>query len=103
MAVAEPTFTIGIEEEYLLVDRTSRDLVREIPEGLFKSAQNLLDEQVSSAIDLVAAKRLAVDIAAPSFVVITVGVLAAGSLDAKTDLGEAVVRDCEFQGFTFAT
>jgi Family of unknown function (DUF6519) len=63
----------------------------------------LLDAQVGSAIDLVAAKRLAVGIAAPTFVVITVGVLAAGSLDAETDLGEALVRDCEFQGFTFAT
>jgi hypothetical protein len=62
-----------------------------------------LDEQVSSAIDLVAAKRLAVGIAAPSFVVITLGVLAAASKDVETDLGEALVRDCEFQGFTFAT
>ena len=63
----------------------------------------LLNEQISSAIDLVAAKRLAVDVAAPRFAVITVGVLAAGSLDAETDLGEALVRDCEFDGFTFAS
>ena len=27
MTIAEPTFTIGVEEEYLLVDRMSRDLV----------------------------------------------------------------------------
>ena len=33
MALKDPTFTIGIEEEYLLVDRASRDLVREMPHG----------------------------------------------------------------------
>ncbi len=34
MAEAEPRFTIGIEEEYLLVDRESRDLVTEVPKAM---------------------------------------------------------------------
>jgi len=29
-----PSFTLGIEEEYLLVDKASRDLVREAPDAL---------------------------------------------------------------------
>ena len=33
MPLKDPSFTIGIEEEYLLVDRASRDLVREMPHG----------------------------------------------------------------------
>ncbi len=33
---AEPSFTIGIEEEYLVVDRETRDLVRELPEPLLE-------------------------------------------------------------------
>ena len=33
MALKDPSFTIGIEEEYLLVDKASRDLVREMPHG----------------------------------------------------------------------
>ena len=36
MALKDPTFTIGIEEEYLLVDQASRDLVREMPQALFE-------------------------------------------------------------------
>ena len=32
----EPTFTVGIEEEYLLVDRETRDLVAEPPEELIE-------------------------------------------------------------------
>jgi hypothetical protein len=35
--------------------------------------------------------------------VISVGVLAAGSLDAAARLGEAAVTDCNLDGFTFAT
>jgi carboxylate-amine ligase len=42
MARPEPAFTIGIEEEYLLVDRASRDLVREPPAGLIDECQALL-------------------------------------------------------------
>jgi glutamate---cysteine ligase / carboxylate-amine ligase len=47
MPLKDPSFTIGIEEEYLLVDRTSRDLVREMPRGLFEDARKALGERVS--------------------------------------------------------
>jgi carboxylate-amine ligase len=36
MAAAAPSFTIGIEEEYLLVDRTSRDVAPEPPREIFE-------------------------------------------------------------------
>jgi hypothetical protein len=35
------------EEEYLLVDRTSRDLVREMPQALFDAAQQALQGKVA--------------------------------------------------------
>ena len=63
----------------------------------------MLDRQVSDSLDLVVAKRLAVGVTSPTFVVISVGVLAAGSLDAAARLGEAAVTDCNLDGFTFAT
>jgi carboxylate-amine ligase len=47
MALKDPSFTVGIEEEYLLVDRQSRDLVREIPVALFDDAKRVLSGQVS--------------------------------------------------------
>jgi len=47
MALKEPSFTIGIEEEYLLVDRASRDLVREIPAKLFQDLEQALRGQVA--------------------------------------------------------
>ena len=47
MALKDPTFTIGIEEEYLLVDRASRDLVREMPPALFDAAQQAMQGQVA--------------------------------------------------------
>ncbi|MDA0789676.1 MAG: carboxylate-amine ligase [Proteobacteria bacterium] len=37
MRLVEPAFTIGVEEEYLLVDRGSRDLVVDPPEALMKA------------------------------------------------------------------
>ncbi len=43
----EPPFTIGIEEEYLLVDPASRNLIREAPEGLLAECQRRLGEQVT--------------------------------------------------------
>jgi len=46
MALLEPEFTIGIEEEYLLVDRDSLALA-EAPEALMAACQNTLKEQVS--------------------------------------------------------
>ena len=46
MPYREPAFTIGIEEEYLLVDRASRDLVREPPPELLAECEALLQNQV---------------------------------------------------------
>ena len=37
MPLREPSFSIGIEEEYLLVDRQSRDLVSEPPPALIEA------------------------------------------------------------------
>ena len=47
MALKDPTFTIGIEEEYLLVDKASRDLVREMPHALFDACEQALRGQVT--------------------------------------------------------
>lgn len=47
MPLKDPTFTIGIEEEYLLVDRASRDLVREMPQALFDDCERALRGQVA--------------------------------------------------------
>jgi len=44
----QPSFTIGIEEEYLIVDRETRELVREAPEGLMEDCKELLGPQASS-------------------------------------------------------
>ena len=43
----EPEFSLGIEEEYLLVDKASRDLVREAPKGLMDECEAELSSQVS--------------------------------------------------------
>jgi carboxylate-amine ligase len=40
MTLQRPRFTIGIEEEYFVVDRTTRDLVRELPPALLRALQN---------------------------------------------------------------
>ena len=47
MAIPEPSFTIGIEEEYLLVDKETRDLVAEPPAALLAKAEEALRGQVS--------------------------------------------------------
>ena len=47
MALKDPSFSIGIEEEYLLVDTASRDLVRDMPQTLFEAAQEALQERVA--------------------------------------------------------
>ena len=47
MALKDPSFTIGIEEEYLLVDQASRDLVREMPHALFEDCEQALRGQVA--------------------------------------------------------
>jgi carboxylate-amine ligase len=46
MAAPEPQFTVGIEEEYLLVDRDSRDLATEPPEAMMTDCEALLRGQV---------------------------------------------------------
>ena len=43
----EPSFTIGIEEEYKLVDLNTRDLIREAPETLLPKCKARLQNQVS--------------------------------------------------------
>ena len=45
--MSTPDFTIGIEEEYLLVDRSSRDLASDPPPGMLSECQALLQGQVS--------------------------------------------------------
>ena len=44
---AEPAFTIGLEEEYHLVDRVSRDLVDDPPPAMLSECETLLAGQVS--------------------------------------------------------
>ena len=43
----DPSFTIGIEEEYLLVDRETRDLVVEAPDSLMSECERQLEGRVS--------------------------------------------------------
>ena len=47
MPIREPTFTIGIEEEYLLVDRTTLDLVSDPPNSILAECQRLTSKQVT--------------------------------------------------------
>jgi len=47
MHLKRPAFTLGIEEEYLLVDRESRDLVQEPPHDILERCEQLLRGQVS--------------------------------------------------------
>ncbi len=43
----QPPFTVGLEEEYLLVDRKTRDLAIEVPDALMVECQRRLKSQVS--------------------------------------------------------
>ena len=47
MSRREPPFTIGIEEEYLLVDPETRDLAIDVPDALMAECERRLEEQVS--------------------------------------------------------
>ncbi len=47
MAIEAPAFTVGIEEEYLLVDRETRDLASDPPASLMAECETLLEGQVS--------------------------------------------------------
>jgi glutamate---cysteine ligase / carboxylate-amine ligase len=46
MAVNAPSFTVGVEEEYLLVDPSTRDLVAEPPPELWEAAEEALGTSV---------------------------------------------------------
>ena len=45
--IREPSFTIGIEEEYLLVDPQTRDLIGEAPPTMLPDCEKLLEGQVA--------------------------------------------------------
>jgi len=47
MSVPEPSFSIGVEEEYLLVDKETRDLVADPPARILEECEELLHGQVS--------------------------------------------------------
>jgi glutamate---cysteine ligase / carboxylate-amine ligase len=47
MPLAAPSLTLGLEEEYLLVDPVSRDLVAAPPEGFMERCQDLLGDLVT--------------------------------------------------------
>ena len=45
--IKEPSFTIGVEEEYLLVDRDTRDLIKEAPPTMLPACERGLKGQVT--------------------------------------------------------
>lgn len=47
MRLKEPALTLGVEEEYLLVDRKTRDLVNDPPKELMEECSRLLGQHVS--------------------------------------------------------
>lgn len=47
MVSKDPPFTVGIEEEYLLVDKQTRDLVDDPPDELMRECESRLANQVS--------------------------------------------------------
>lgn len=47
MTIKEPSFTVGIEEEYLLVDRSTRDLDSDPPAALLEECTELGGGQIS--------------------------------------------------------
>jgi len=47
MAINEPSFTIGIEEEYLLVDPVTRDLASDPPDSFMRDCEKRLKGQVT--------------------------------------------------------
>jgi len=50
MASKEPAFTIGVEEEYLLVDKETRGLVIEPPSTLMAEAEEMCGSQVTAEL-----------------------------------------------------
>jgi carboxylate-amine ligase len=50
MSIVEPKFTLGVEEEYLLVDRETRGLVVDPPDSLMKACEEQCGSQVTSEL-----------------------------------------------------
>ena len=50
MTIDEPQFTLGIEEEYLLVDKETRSLVIDPPKSLLTECKELLGHQVTNEL-----------------------------------------------------
>ena len=50
MSRREPEFTLGIEEEYLLVDRETRSLVVDPPQSFLSECEAQAEGQVSSEL-----------------------------------------------------
>ena len=50
MTLDEPQFTLGIEEEYLLVDKETRSLVIDPPKSLLSECKELLGHQVTNEL-----------------------------------------------------
>jgi carboxylate-amine ligase len=50
MRNAEPKFTVGVEEEYLLVDRETRALIIDPPESLMKECEKRCGSQVTAEL-----------------------------------------------------
>ncbi len=50
MTLNEPKFTIGIEEEYLLVDKETRGLIVDPPKSLLEECKELLGNQVTNEL-----------------------------------------------------
>ena len=46
----DPPFTMGIEEEYLVVDRETRDLIREAPPDMMQKCADRLGKQVTTEL-----------------------------------------------------
>jgi len=46
-AMSQPSFTIGIEEEYLLVDAQTRDLIQEAPPTMLPACEKALEGRVT--------------------------------------------------------
>ena len=47
MNLQKPAFTVGIEEEYMLIDPETRDLVSDPDPGMFDRCRELLGDQVT--------------------------------------------------------
>ena len=50
MTVSEPQFTIGVEEEYLLVDKETRGLVIDPPKSLLADCEEIIGGQVTTEL-----------------------------------------------------